>query len=289
MSLPTLGSSESRASASVMRLSFSRALISARAARASAAFASAAERCSGVSCGGVAMQVTVPESLPGGGVRVAQLRASSPAPARARGSANVAVPTCTATAPASSSSVASHPVATPPTPTIGRSGRAAWTSCTARTATGWIAGPDSPPPPAPSAGCARRRVVGQAEQRVDAGHGLGAGSGDGAGDLDDAVGVGAQLRPPRATAPGGRREHLGRQLGVVGEDGVAALEVGAGQVDLDGDDLRRCCGEQVRGSGVVVDRAPPDRRHDGGTGVRAGRAARGPASTARQDPAGRRR
>ena len=73
----------------------------------------------------------------------------------ARGSANVAVPTWTATAPASISSSASHPVATPPTPMIGRSGRAAWTSWTARTATGWMAGPDSPPPPAPSAG---RRV-----------------------------------------------------------------------------------------------------------------------------------
>ena len=36
---------------------------------------------------------------------------------------------------------------TPPTPTIGRSGSAACTSYTARTATGWMAGPDSPPPP----------------------------------------------------------------------------------------------------------------------------------------------
>ena len=77
--------------------------------------------------------------------------------AGARGSAKVAVPTWTADAPASTSSAASAPLATPPTPTIGRSGWAACTSWTARTATGWIAGPDSPPPPAPSAG---RRVVG---------------------------------------------------------------------------------------------------------------------------------
>ena len=55
------------------------------------------------------------------------------------------------------SSTASAPVATPPTPTIGRFGRAACTSNTARTATGWMARPDRPPPPPPSAGrrCSR--------------------------------------------------------------------------------------------------------------------------------------
>ena len=49
------------------------------------------------------------------------------------------------------------PPVTPPTPMIGSSGRARWTSCTARTATGWMAGPDSPPPPPPRRG---RRVSG---------------------------------------------------------------------------------------------------------------------------------
>ena len=45
--------------------------------------------------------------------------------------------------------------ATPPTPTIGSAGSAACTSHTALTATGWMAGPDSPPLPLPSTGRAR--------------------------------------------------------------------------------------------------------------------------------------
>ena len=63
-------------------------------------------------------------------------------PSAARGSPKVAVPTCTAAAPARINSTASA-VTTPPTPTIGSSGRARCTSYTARTAIGWIAGPDS--------------------------------------------------------------------------------------------------------------------------------------------------
>ena len=142
------------------------------------------------------------------------------------------------------------PVATPPTPTIGRSGRAAWTSCTARTATGWIAGPDSPPPPAPSAG---RRVVGSSArpssvlmQRDRLGTGR---RRTARGDVDDAVGVGAELRPARPPAAGRGGDHRRRQLGVVGEDRAAALEVRARQVDLDGDDLGGRRGEQVGGRG----------------------------------------
>ena len=128
-------------------------------------------------------------------------------------------------------------VATPPTPTIGRSGWAAWTSCTARTATGWIAGPGQPAAAGAERRLARRRVVGQAEQRVDA--------------------ASPPRRRPRrrrrrprrcgrcwrsaspsaaARTPAVAAIDLGRQLGVVGEDGVAALEVRARQVDLDGDD-----------------------------------------------------
>ena len=70
----------------------------------------------------------------------------------ARGSANVAVPTCTALAPASINSAASQPLATPPAPMIDRSGIAACTSYTVRTATAWIGRPLYPPPPAPSTG-----------------------------------------------------------------------------------------------------------------------------------------
>ena len=66
------------------------------------------------------------------------------------GSLNVAVPTCTAEAPAATSSSASRPVRTPPTPMSGAVGRrpsriAAVTCHSARTATGRIAGPESPP------------------------------------------------------------------------------------------------------------------------------------------------
>ena len=68
----------------------------------------------------------------------------------ARGSAKVAVPTCTAAAPAIISSTASAPEATPPTPTMGMSGRAEATSWTARTATGCRAAPLTPPPEPPS-------------------------------------------------------------------------------------------------------------------------------------------
>src|SRR5690606_5856202 len=85
-------------------------------------------------------------------VRADQASSSASTRAGARGSAKVAVPTWTAEAPARSSSAASSPRATPPTPTIGRSGSAAWTSCTARTATGWVAGPGRPPPRSPEPG-----------------------------------------------------------------------------------------------------------------------------------------
>src|SRR5450631_733851 len=66
------------------------------------------------------------------------------------GSLKVAVPTWIALAPAATSCSASSPVRTPPTPMIGTAGRrpsimAARTCQMARTATGRMAGPDSPP------------------------------------------------------------------------------------------------------------------------------------------------
>ena len=80
--------------------------------------------------------------------------------------------------------MASHAVAIPPTPMTGKPGSDVATSLTMRTATGWIAGPDSPPVPAPRAAAPVCVVVRQAEQRVDARHRLGAGLPDGDGDLD---------------------------------------------------------------------------------------------------------
>ena len=108
----------------------------------------------------------------------------------------------------------------------------------------------------------RRRVVGQPEQRVDAGHRLGAGLADRARDVDDAVGVGAQLGPAGPAARGGRGQHGRRQLRIVGEDRVAPLEVGAGEVDLDRDDLARRRDQELGGAAVLVDRSAPDAGDD---------------------------
>ena len=160
------------------------------------------------------MQVTVPETglerVDGAGSTGDTV---SPGPSRrahgeqlastlagARGSANVAVPTCTATAPASSSSVgvpARGDAADADDRQVGQGGvdvvhGAHGDRVDRRAGQPAAAGAERRP--------ARRRVVGQAEQRVDARHRLGAGRGDGAGDLDDAVGVGAQLGPPRPAA-----------------------------------------------------------------------------------------
>ena len=134
------------------------------------------------------------------------------------------------------------------------------------------------------------RVVGQAEQRVDARHRLGPGGGDGGGDLDDAVGVGAELRPPRPPARRRGGDDLGRQRrrrGRRSRRGAPAIvgEVRARQVDLDGDDLAaapRPAGR--RRAAYSSTRAPPDRGHDGRPRPHAGRAARARASRATPGP-----
>ena len=59
------------------------------------------------------------------------------------------------------------PVRTPPTPTMGVAERAARHSHTARTATGWTAAPERPPPPAPRTGRPVSDVDRQPEQGVD--------------------------------------------------------------------------------------------------------------------------
>ncbi len=70
----------------------------------------------------------------------------------ADGSWKIVVPTLTSDAPARISSSASRPVRTPPMPMIGTSGRASRTCQMHRTATGRMAGPDSPPVVAASTG-----------------------------------------------------------------------------------------------------------------------------------------
>src|SRR6202167_6226416 len=63
----------------------------------------------------------------------------------AEGSWKIAVPTLTSVAPARMSSSASGPVRTPPMPMMGTSGSASRTCQMHRTATGRLAGPESPP------------------------------------------------------------------------------------------------------------------------------------------------
>jgi hypothetical protein len=70
---------------------------------------------------------------------------SRPMREQADGSWISALPTPIMEAPASSNSSASRPVRTPPVPMIGTSGNASDTCHTHRTATGRMAGPDSPP------------------------------------------------------------------------------------------------------------------------------------------------
>ena len=131
-------------------------------------------------------------------------------------------------APASSSSAASDRCATPPTPTMGSSGSAARTSNTARTATGWMAGPDSPPPPCPSTG---RPVSGSStmpEQGVDERDRLGAAVAGRGRHLRELGGGGAELGPARPPATRGRLHHRPGRRGRVGEH-VAAGPPGWGR------------------------------------------------------------
>ena len=162
----------------------------------------------------------------------------------------------------------SHPSPTPPPPTpmIGRSGNAAWTSWTARTATGWIARPESPPPPGAKHGTKRVRIVTQPEQGVDTGNGFGAGVPDRSCHFDNPVGVCAQLRPSRPPARRRRGDYLGGHLDVMGENRATTLKVGARQVDLDGHDCGRGSCQHLGRVSVISERAAPDRGHDSRAG-----------------------
>ena len=77
-------------------------------------------------------------------------------------------------------------------------------------------------------------------------------------DVDDPVGVRAQLRPAGTAAARRRGDDLWPRDRVVGEDRAAALQVRARQVDLDRDDARGRGGEEFGRPAVVVDGPAPD-------------------------------
>ena len=82
----------------------------------------------------------------------------------------------------------------------------AWTSNTARTATGWIAGPDSPPPRGPDPS-RKRRVSGSMAMPITVLTSVTASapaSWAALGDLGEVRHVGAELGPSRPPAPAGR-------------------------------------------------------------------------------------
>ena len=115
---------------------------------------------------------------------------------------------------------------------------AARTSNTARTATGWMAGPDSPPPPWPSTGRPVVRVEHQPEHGVDERHRLGSALARPRPRSPASSGVFglslAQRGPPAAR--GGLHGRPGG-LGRVGEHVAPILQVRAGEVHLDRDHL----------------------------------------------------
>ena len=137
-----------------------------------------------------------------GGVGLAQARNSSEHPSRSAGVGEDGgarpAPRTRWLAPAPRHQ---PPRAMPPTPMMGRSGSAAWTSCTARTATGWMPGPGQPAPtrPGPEPVPAGLRVDGHAEHRVHERDRLRAGAlcGDG-----DRVEVGRRSGSARPTGDG---------------------------------------------------------------------------------------
>ena len=170
---------------------------------------------------------------------------------RARGSRNVAVPTPTALAPASSISTASSPVVTPPVPMIGTPGNALATSCTARNATGLIAGPERPPPPRAEDGPAVVDVDDEAEHRVHEREPGGAGRrarrraisrrsvtlGDSLAKTGRPSSASTAARTASAVAPGRVREHA-----------RPVLEVRAAHVHLERDEVVAATSQHRRGA-----------------------------------------
>ena len=158
-----------------------------------------------------------------------------------------------------------HPTRSPPRRRRRSADRAwAWrTSCTARTAIGWIARPDSPPPPAPSAG---RRV-------------------DGSTTIPSIVLTSVTASAPAActaSATSTMRSVFGLSFAQRGRPQPSVAAITAADISLSwakipprpsrlGHDRLTstattpsgAAAEQVGGAPVLVDRAPPDARHDG--------------------------
>ena len=151
--------------------------------------------------------------------------------------------------------------------------RARRPSCTARSAIGLIAGPDSPPPPPPSTGRRGLGVDEQAQHRVHEGQARRRPASTAArGDRGEIGHVGRQLgedREPRS-APTTARDDLARSRSGSWRRCSCVVQVRAAHVDLDRDDVARAASISRRAC-EVVDRVTPHRRDH----ACAGRAQRG--------------
>ena len=176
-----------------------------------------------------------------------------------RGSAKVAVPTCTArrTGEHQLDGVRRRGHATDPHDRAGRAARRAHRRQRGPRPGGW------PGPRAPSAAARARgrRVLDvdhHAHHRVDQRDRLGAGLGRRRGDLDQPVGVGAQLRPPGQAGHRRGRDHLGRRPPGRGRTGGRRRPGwGSDRLTSTATTCAGHAGQRLGGAGVVLDACDP--------------------------------
>ena len=171
-------------------------------------------------------------------------------------------------APASISSAASHPDADAPDADDRQLGSAWRTSKTARTATGWIARPDKPPPPLPSTG---RRVSGSSTRPSSVLISVTASAPavvHRPGDVDDPVGVRAQFRPPRAAdIPRSRPSRSAESSASWAKMLPRPSRFGHDRLTSTATTSTGASASRSAACAVVVDRTSPDAAHDRRTGL----------------------
>ena len=157
---------------------------------------------------------------------------------------------------------------TPPTPTIGqRRACAAWTSNTARTATGWMAGPDRPPPRPPSTGRRVSTSMAMPSTVFTSVTASAPASAAAAAMSARSAAFGLSLAQRGRPHERSRRHGLRGRLRRVGEHAPAVLEVRAAHVHLDRHDAAGALAQQLGRGGELVDGAAPDAGHHPGPGA----------------------